>query len=70
MAVKWVGWIHGILFIGFMIAVVMTAFQYKWSLKRVAFAFIAALLPFGTFIFDASLKKEQLQKADIPVQPL
>ena len=59
MAVKIVGWLHGILFIAF----VSLAWNYKndhhKNLKWFAFAFAAALFPAGTFFFDNKLKKEE-----------
>ena len=61
--VKVVGWAHGVLFVAF-IAMVLFVYQEKnWPLKKVAFAFIAAFLPFGTFVFDAQLKKEAALRA-------
>ncbi len=61
MAVKIVGWIHGVLFIAF----VLLAWNYKnehnKNLKWFALAFAAALIPGGTFLFDRKLLiKEQL----------
>jgi integral membrane protein len=57
--VKIVGWIHGGLFVLFMIAVLMVAYQRKWKFIKFLLAFLAAFFPFGTFIFDAQLKKEE-----------
>lgn len=52
------GWIHGALFISFIYLAfeVMTAFgkPLGWLGK----AFAAAFIPFGTFVFDKQLKKE------------
>jgi len=58
-AVKVFGWMHGILFIGFL----WLAFEvmgvlkkpFSWFLK----AFAAAILPLGTFIFDRQLQQEE-----------
>ena len=61
-AVKIIGWIHGVLFILFMLAVLVVYRQKKWPFKRVIVAFIAAFLPFGTFVFDAKLKREEEQR--------
>ena len=58
-AVKVVGWIHGALFVLFMLLVLRVYEQKAWPFKRVIFAFIAAFLPFGTFVFDKSLKAEE-----------
>jgi integral membrane protein len=60
-AVKIVGWAHGVLFVAFLALAyeVKTALNenFMWLVK----AFIAALLPFGTFAFDKQFAKEQNQ---------
>jgi integral membrane protein len=58
-AVKIIGWIHGLLFVLFMAAVLYVYLTRKWPFKKLVFAFVAAFLPFGTFVFDAQLKKEE-----------
>ena len=59
MAVTVVGWIHGILFVAFL----FLAWEYKTdrnkSLKWFAIAFLAAIIPTGTFFFDKKLKEEE-----------
>ena len=50
--VKIMGWIHGILFILYIFALVNVKFSLRWSLVRVLVAFLASLLPFGTLILD------------------
>jgi len=59
MAVTVVGWIHGILFVAFL----FLAWEYKTdrnkSLKWFATAFLAAIIPTGTFFFDKKLKEEE-----------
>lgn len=57
-AVKYFGWIHGILFLVFMVILIVTAFKYKWSLKRVIVYLIGSVLPFIPFVLDKNLKKE------------
>lgn len=58
-AVKVVGWVHGALFISF----IYFAFEVMGSLKKnfgwFAKAFAAAIIPFGTFVFDRQLKQEE-----------
>lgn len=61
LAVKYVGWAHGLLFIMFMAAALHATIYYKWPLKRLAYAFIAAFLPFGTFVWDGWLKKQEVK---------
>jgi integral membrane protein len=59
MAVKIIGWIHGILFIAF----VALAWNFKndqdKKFKWFALAFAAALIPLGTFFFDKKLTQEE-----------
>ncbi|MDR6224475.1 DUF3817 domain-containing protein [Desmospora profundinema] len=58
MAVTVVGWIHGVLFILYMVALAHVTFTDRWPFKRVAGAVIASVLPFGPFVFDTRLKRE------------
>lgn len=60
-AVKYTGWAHGILFILFMLAILQGRFVLSWTYQRCFYAFIASLVPFGTFVLDRQLKKEQLE---------
>ena len=58
-AVKIFGWVHGALFVSFIYFAfeVMTALNKKpsWLAK----AFLAAIIPCGTFVLDKELKKEE-----------
>ena len=54
--VKYVGMAHGILFILFIGLLLITAKEYKWKISFVSMAFIASLVPFGTFYLDRKLK--------------
>jgi integral membrane protein len=60
MAVKYTGWIHGLLFILYIIALAQVSFTRKWPLLKIIVAFAASLIPFGTIILDSRLKKEEL----------
>jgi integral membrane protein len=57
-AVKAVGWAHGVLFVLYLVALVEVTVAHRWRLSRVLGAFVAALVPFGTFILDARLRRE------------
>jgi integral membrane protein len=57
-AVRIVGLIHGLLFIVFGALVIDNARTLGWPLSRVAAAFAAAVLPFGTFVLDRRLRQE------------
>lgn len=59
--VRVVGTIHGGLWVLFIAAAVHVAVIRKWSPGRAAVAFVASVLPFGTFVFDRSLRREQLE---------
>ena len=58
-AVKFTGWVHGALFVAF----IYFAFEVMGILKKnfvwFAKAFLAAIIPCGTFIFDRQLKREE-----------
>jgi integral membrane protein len=63
MAVKVAGWIHGLLFILYLLTMVHAAFVWRWGLWKMALAIIASLLPFGTFFLDYQLKKDLREAA-------
>ncbi|WOO42498.1 DUF3817 domain-containing protein [Rubellicoccus peritrichatus] len=56
MAVKVVGWAHGVLFIGFCILLLVAMILARWSFARGALFFVAALIPFGPFLVDKRLR--------------
>jgi integral membrane protein len=56
----YVGMIHGILFIAYLMLGVRCWVIYKWSIGFVALAVLASLLPFGTFYLDAKYLKKQM----------
>jgi integral membrane protein len=58
-AVKYVGWAHGLLFVSYVALAFYAKEVYNWPFKKFAFAFIAAWLPLGTFVYDKWLKKEK-----------
>jgi integral membrane protein len=58
MAVKVVGWAHGVLFMAYVIMLILCWTKYKWRFTRVALYFIASLLPFLPFTVERKLKQE------------
>jgi len=54
-----VGWIHGMLFISYMITGLQLKIEHEWPFKRTATAVIAAFLPFGPFILDRKILREE-----------
>lgn len=57
-AVTIAGWLHGVLFMTFFVALMQTRETMKWDARRAGMVLLAALLPFGPFVIDSSLKKE------------
>lgn len=57
-AVTLAGWLHGMLFIAFCIALTQAHQEAKWNFWRTGTVLIAALLPFGPFVIDGRLREE------------
>lgn len=62
-AVTIVGSIHGGLFMLYLLAVVNAWIDRKWGFGRAFLAALASFPPFGTFVFDGTLKREQLSES-------
>jgi integral membrane protein len=52
MAVKVVGWLHGIFFIWYWVAAVPLFTVLKWPVDRIIGLGLASILPFGTFVME------------------
>ena len=61
-AVLVVGWIHGILFISYMISGLDVKTTYRWNFRRTFIAFIAALVPFGPFILEKRILSKEADR--------
>jgi len=57
--VWYVGWVHGLLFLLYILALITVKINLEWKFKRTGIAFLASLIPFGTFIMDKTLRKEE-----------
>ena len=57
MAVKVVGWAHGVLFMWLLIALGVVWYRARWSPRDVGVVLLAALLPFGPFVIDRRLRR-------------
>jgi integral membrane protein len=58
-AVTAAGWLHGLLFITFCLALTQAHQEAKWTLWRTGGVLTAALLPFGPFVIDKRLRTEE-----------
>jgi integral membrane protein len=59
LAVKYVGWAHGLLFVLYIACLLMAWQERKWSFWKVVVLFIASLLPFVPFYVEKKLKQEE-----------
>ena len=50
-----VGMAHGVLFIAYIFLVLQVAYLHKWKMMKVFWAFVASLVPFGTFYAEKHL---------------
>ncbi|MBD1398772.1 DUF3817 domain-containing protein [Pontibacter sp. JH31] len=66
--VKYTGWAHGVLFVLYMLSVVEVTLAHRWSILKIGAAVLASLLPFGPFILDKRLLKEEEMKKEKPAR--
>lgn len=64
MAVKVVGWVHGLLFILYLVTLVHAAVERRWSATFSVAAFVASLIPGATFYLERILRRDD-EKSDI-----
>lgn len=58
-AVSVVGWVHGVLFVLFCLALLQAMLDHDWPVRKAILPMVAALLPFGPFIIDKRLKAQE-----------
>src|SRR5688572_15896412 len=59
--VKLLGWAHGVLFMLYLAALLHAAIDRRWSIGKILLGRLASLFPFGPFLLDPRLKKEEQQ---------
>lgn len=64
LAVTYVGMIHGVLFVAYVAAILLTLILRKLTIKQAILGLIASVLPFGPFVFDRYLDRQQA--TDVP----
>lgn len=52
-----VGWTHGILFLVYLLALLVTSHIMKWSVGFFLLSFAASVVPTGTYLLDFKLRK-------------
>ena len=50
-----VGLAHGILFVFYIVLLLQVSFLHRWNIFKMFMAFLASLIPFGTFYADKVL---------------
>lgn len=58
---KIIGMVHGVLFVAYVFYLMNTKAEYGWSFKKAMGGFLASILPFGTFVFDAMVLKKEVK---------
>ncbi len=58
--VRVVGSIHGVLFVLYVGLLAMLHVRQRWSFIFSLYAFIASIIPFGTFILDKHLREKEV----------
>ncbi|MQA30892.1 MAG: DUF3817 domain-containing protein [Luteitalea sp.] len=58
LATRVAGSVHGLLFLLFLTALIRASVEYRWPVRRALAAFVSSILPFGTFVFDRSIRRE------------
>ena len=53
--VRIVGMAHGVLLVAYVIFLLWTKIEHRWTYSKTTLAFIASLVPFGTFYADKKL---------------
>ena len=56
-----VGWIHGLLFILYMLALLNVKIKNRWSISKTLIAVVASLIPFGPFILDKKILIKEIE---------
>ncbi len=53
--VRPIGFIHGALFVAFILLLAVLFFKYKMPFKKTIYAFLLSLIPFGTFFLQKTI---------------
>lgn len=56
-----VGGLHGALFVLYAFALLHVWIKHRWSFLKVVIAFIASFLPFGTFVLDKKMLRNEAE---------
>ena len=69
-AVSYVGALHGGLFIFYCMWLLVATLEFKWGIQTAALAFLAAILPGGTFVADRKIFMKYVEKKKPAEEPV
>jgi integral membrane protein len=55
-----IGMIHGLLFLSYVVLLLQVSIENKWPIRKIFLAFIASLVPFGTFYANKKLYPQEV----------
>lgn len=64
LAVRWVGSVHGALFVIYILLLLMCWKKHEWSFKRVCLFSLASIIPFATFWVDRKIRPSSPKASD------
>jgi integral membrane protein len=56
-ATSWTGWIHGFLFLVFLVALASARRTEGWPASRLGWGLLASLVPLGTFVLERRIRR-------------
>ena len=62
-ATQEIGMAHGVLFVLYVGSIIPVMLEFKWSVKTTLLVFLASLFPFGTFIAEFKIFREEAEEA-------
>jgi integral membrane protein len=57
--VLFVGWLHGFLFVMYMISGLNVKTTHKWKMSKTLLAVVVSVIPFGPFILDRKILRNE-----------
>ncbi len=61
--VRVVGMIHGVLFLLYIVAVIRAAWVHRWPVLRWFLSLAASFFPFGPFLLDRRLRRDEVESS-------
>jgi len=62
-----IGMLHGLLFLSYVVLLLQVSIENKWPMKKIFLAFIASLVPFGTFYANKKLYPIEIIPNEVPL---